>query len=135
MGQAMEISVIICAHDPGPRYLRRVLEALRAQTLPMEDWELLLVDTRPRSPLAAVWDLSWHPRARHVQEGELGIAAARRAGLRSAAADLIVFVDDDNVLAPDYLETGLAHQARQAGARRLGLGRHRPEFEMQPLPR
>jgi hypothetical protein len=37
-------SVVICTHNSRLIYLRRVLEALRSQTLPLEQWELLLID-------------------------------------------------------------------------------------------
>ena len=40
----ISISAIICTHNPRPDYLRRVLDALKAQTLPKEQWELLLID-------------------------------------------------------------------------------------------
>jgi hypothetical protein len=48
--------------------LRRVLDALKAQTLPKEQWELLLIDNASKEPLAESWDLSWHPHARHIRE-------------------------------------------------------------------
>ena len=74
----MQISVIVCTHNPRPHYLTRVLEALRDQTLPIEQWELLIIDNASHQPLTETsWDLSWHPRARIVREEELGIAAAR----------------------------------------------------------
>ena len=92
------ISVIICSHNPRPEYLRRTLEALKAQTLPTKDWELLLVDNASKEPLAGRFDLSWHPNARHVRENELGLTTARLRGIREAHSDLLVFVDDDNVL-------------------------------------
>ena len=62
------ISVIICTHNPRPDYLRRVLDALKAQTLPKERWELLLIDNASNEPLSGEWDLSWHPHARHIRE-------------------------------------------------------------------
>lgn len=102
-----EISVILCAHNPRPDYLRRTLEALRAQTLARERWEFLLVDNRSEPPLSATYDLSWHPGARHLREEELGLTPARLHGIRAAAGELLVFVDDDNILAPAYLETAL----------------------------
>src|SRR5216684_3043522 len=37
------VSVIVCTHNPRSDYLRRVLDALQAQTVPMENWELLIV--------------------------------------------------------------------------------------------
>ena len=34
-----------------------------------------------------------------------GLTYARLRGIKEASGDLLVFVDDDNVLDPDYLET------------------------------
>lgn len=98
------LSVIICAHNPRAEYLRQTLAALEAQTLPREQWELLLVDNASREPLAARWDLKWHPQARHIREDELGLTPARLRGIREAIGEVFVFVDDDNLLAPDYLQ-------------------------------
>jgi len=128
-------SVIICTHNPRPHYLRRVLEALRAQTLPLDQWELLLIDNASEEPLTAVnWDLSWHARARHVREEELGLAPARLRGIREAAADMLVFVDDDNLLAPDYLEEALRIMREWPMLGAWGSGVTTPEFEAQPAP-
>jgi glycosyltransferase involved in cell wall biosynthesis len=102
-----DISVIICTHNPRLDYLLRVLDALKAQTLPLAQWELLLVDNSSKEPLASVWDLSWHPRARHIREEELGLTPARLRGIKESASELLAFVDDDNVLAQDYLSNAL----------------------------
>jgi glycosyltransferase involved in cell wall biosynthesis len=126
-----QLSVIICTHNPRRDYLRRVLEALRAQTLPVEQWELIIVDDASERPLAGEWDLSWHPAARHVREEELGIAVARQRGIREASADLLLFVDDDNVLDPNYLveAIGIGGEWPQLG---VWGGSIVPEFEMEP---
>jgi hypothetical protein len=84
-----------------------VLEYLRRQTLPQDDWELLVIDNRSDPPLASGPHLSWHPHARLVREEKLGLTWARVRGMAEAAGELIVFVDDDNLLAPDYLERAL----------------------------
>jgi GT2 family glycosyltransferase len=99
------ISVVICTHNPREDYLERVLGALCAQTLPKERWELLLIDNASREALAGKVNLSWHTKARHVPEDELGLNAARRRGISEASGSIIVFVDDDNLLAPNYLES------------------------------
>ncbi|WP_404790624.1 glycosyltransferase [Altericista sp. CCNU0014] len=101
------ISVIICSHNPTPAYLHRVLDALKSQTLPMEQWELLLVDNASQESLAEIVDLSWHPHARHIFEAELGLVNARLRGLKEHQGKLCVFVDDDNVLDSDYLQIAL----------------------------
>ena len=116
-----QATVVICTHNPRPHYLSRVLYALRAQTLPPEEWELLLIDNASNNPLTAgKYDLSWHPCARHVREEELGLAWARLRGMHEAAANLLVFVDDDNVLDVNYLREAIRNRARVADAGRLG---------------
>lgn len=114
----MQLSVIIPAHNPRPEFLRETLAALAAQTLPKSDWELLLVDNASEEPLAARFDLAWHPQGRHLREDDLGLTPARLCGIRQSRGDVLVFVDDDNVLAPDYLHQArdLALSAPQIGA-------------------
>ncbi len=102
-----EISAIICTHNPQPAYLRRVLDALKDQSLPKQQWELLLIDNASNEPLASTWDLSWHPLARHIREDELGLTPARLRGIKESKAALLVFVDDDNVLQSDFLANTL----------------------------
>ena len=127
----MELSVVICAHNPRPNYFYRVLEALRNQTLNMDKWELLVVDNASREPLEASWDLSWHPHARHIREDQLGTAAARQRGIREFKTDLLVFVDDDNVLASDYLSQALKIKNEWPLLGVWGSGCIQPEFEAE----
>jgi glycosyltransferase involved in cell wall biosynthesis len=98
------ISVIICTHNPRSDYLERVLGALRDQTLCSDDWEFLLIDNASATNLADKYDLSWHPNSRHIRENTLGLTPARLRGIAESQGDLLVFVDDDNILDPDYLE-------------------------------
>ena len=127
----IHLSVIICAHNPRLNYLRRVLDALRAQTLPLEQWELLLVDNASREPLASRVDLSWHPLASHIHESALGLTPARLRGMSAARAPVLVFVDDDNVLQREYLTRArsIADETPNLGA---WGGNIRPEFESPP---
>lgn len=100
----VKVSVLLCTHNPKDAYLGRTLEALKKQTLPVGEWELLLIDNSSKEPLAARYDLSWHPNGRHLLEKELGLTPARLCGIMNASSGLLVFVDDDNVLIPTYLE-------------------------------
>lgn len=152
------ISVVIPTHNPRSDYLRRVLAALRAQTLPRDRWELIVVDNGSRQALGASvrhtadgmrpegggvsrtknfehntteLELGWHPNARIVREEVLGLTHARVRGFTEAIGDLIVMVDDDNVLDHDYLEVAVeAAEARPA----LGAfgGKALPVFEVEP---
>jgi glycosyltransferase involved in cell wall biosynthesis len=125
------LSVIICAYNPRPDYLRRVLDALKAQILPPQQWELLLIDNASKEPLALTWDLSWHPNARHIREDEIGLTAARLRGIEKSAGELLVFVDDDNVLAHDYLSNALSLSVSHNCVGAFG-GNIVGEFETKP---
>ena len=107
---------------------------LCAQTLPKEEWELLLIDNASETPLADTWGLSWHPRARHIREDELGLTPARLRGIRESCGDLLVYVDDDNVLAPDYLQTARTLLMEHPHLGVIGAGILEPEFAVQPPP-
>jgi glycosyltransferase involved in cell wall biosynthesis len=101
------VSVIICTYNPRLAYFEQCLQALRSQTLSTDWWELILVDNCSDNPLLGRIDLSWHLSARIVREEKLGLTPARLRGIREASAKLLVFVDDDNILDPDYLDKAL----------------------------
>jgi glycosyltransferase involved in cell wall biosynthesis len=127
-----DASVIICTHNPRKQYLDRALASLRLQTLPTDRWELILIDNASKIPVAGMCDLLWHPNGRHVLEQKLGLSSARHRGIQESTGQLIVFVDDDNVLAPDYLEQSLRieRDCRFLGA--WGSGSITLECEVEP---
>ena len=125
----MNLSVIICTYNPHAGRLARTLEGLAAQTLPYSQWECILVDnasspalTTPDVPLVNI---------RCIRELRPGLNSARRCGLRAATGELCVFVDDDNVLAPDYLENAIRLTEANPKVGAYG-GRSIPEFETPP---
>lgn len=129
----MTLSVIICTFNPRREYLERTLGALRAQTMPASEWELIVVDNNSQPPLASWLDLSAFPGARLIQESAQGFTPALIRALPEVRSPLCVLVHDDNVLAPDYL----AHACRidrewpQLGA---WGGHYEAEYEEQPAP-
>lgn len=127
----MKISVIICTHNPNLAYLERALGALKRQALDIKQWELILIDNKSDRPLAEMVDLSWHSGARVVREENLGLTQARLRGIRESRGDLLVFVDDDNVLREDFLESAIRIEENWPC---LGAwsGRVVPEYEAQP---
>jgi glycosyltransferase involved in cell wall biosynthesis len=128
----MKLTLALCSHNPRADYLRRTLESLRAQTVPKQDWELLLIDNASRSPLAETWDISWHPNGRHVVEQKLGLAAARERGMKEAKTSLLVFLDDDTPLNESYLERALEIERNWPALGVWGSGSVIPEYELEP---
>lgn len=124
------LAVIVCTHNPRLDYLDRTLAGLAAQSLDKDQWELVLVDnaSQPGVLPPAVPGL---PAARLLREEELGLIKARLCGIRKSDADLLVFVDDDNVLAADYLDNALriAEEFPMLG---VWGGQCLPEFEVPP---
>ncbi len=124
------LSVIIPTHNPDPGRLTRALDALRAQSLPSESWELLIVDNVSTPALSV--DLPFS--ALHfsiVRATPMGLTIARRTGILASRGDYLVFVDDDNVLAPDYLARVLAHFEANPQLGAIG-GKSLPDFEHSP---
>lgn len=130
----MSLSVIICAHDPRAEYLTRTLTALSKQTLPMEEWELLLIDNASREPLADRFDISWHPRSRHIHESRLGLTAARMRGISESVGELLVCVDDDIELCIDYLADAARIARSHPFLGVFGAACIEAEFEVEPEP-
>jgi hypothetical protein len=129
-----DLSVIICTHNPRPQYLQRTLSALQRQTLPFGSWELIVIDNASTPELEGTYDLSWHPNSRMIREPQLGLTPARLRGISESGADLLLFVDDDNVLDPDYLASTIRLMTENPHLAVIGAGILDPEFEVQPKP-
>ncbi|HVW19734.1 MAG TPA: glycosyltransferase [Opitutaceae bacterium] len=123
-----DLTVVVPTHNPDPSRLRRTLTGLAAQTLAANRWELLLVDNASSPPVRPE---PGFPPLRLVREEALGLTAARRRGFAEARGAAIVLVDDDNVLAPDYLAQVLRLFAEHPEVGALG-GKSLPEFERPP---
>jgi hypothetical protein len=127
-------SVILCTHNPRPSYLDRTLHALKHQTLTSDTWELVVVDNCSDIPISEQLDGDWHLKAKIVREETLGLTPARLRGIGEARSDLFVFVDDDNVLDPDYLQVTLRTAAERpwlgawSGQCRAGFDEIPPEW-------
>lgn len=99
----ISVAIILPTHNRAgllPRAVRSVLE----QSDP--DFELIVVDDGSRDETPAVLAaLAGNPSVRIlVNERAVGVSAARNRAIRSTACDWIVFLDDDDELAPTYLE-------------------------------
>ncbi len=104
----LAVSVVIPTHNPDPGRLARTLEGLKAQTLPGRQFEVVLVNNASaRFPDEAFFAGSRTERFSIYEERCLGLTAARLAGFGASRGALVVLVDDDNVLASNYLAVAL----------------------------
>lgn len=93
-----------------------------------------MIDNASIERLADKWDLSWHPNARHVREDQPGLTPARLRAITESKGDLLIFVDDDNVLVPGFLENAKTVAANYPYLGVFGAGVLEPEFEVMPPP-
>lgn len=127
----VKISVIIPTRNPDPVSLGRVVDALAIQTLPPSHWEVVLVDNGSTAPVLMDRLPIIPAPARRIAEPRPGLSRARLAGISGARGRLLVFVDDDVLLAADYLETAWSIFARNPALGTAG-GRILPEFSASP---
>lgn len=103
MSGLLSITVIIPTYNPNTTFLNQVLDALKNQTLDKSIWELIIIDNNSNNEVLNSLDLSWHHNSNIIKETRQGLTYSRIKGFEQAAGDIIVMIDDDNVIAADYL--------------------------------
>ena len=105
---APAISIVMPLYNKAGQVLETIA-SVRAQTL--SGWELVVVDdgSTDGGP-ALVRDLQ-DARIRVVSQANAGISAARNRGIALARADLVAFLDADDLWLPQFLAAILALQA------------------------
>ena len=100
----MKVSIIIPVYN-AEAYLRRCLDSVSAQSF--EQWEALCVDDGSKDASASILEEyeSADPRFSVIRQVNAGASAARNSGLRKAKGDYIFFLDSDDELEPNCLET------------------------------
>ncbi len=101
------VSAVICAYNAASR-LPATLSYLAAQEgIAPSEWEILLIDNASSDDTRGVFgsfaERYPHLHWRVVSEARPGTAFARQRGVREAQGELVLFVDDDNWLASDYV--------------------------------
>ena len=104
------VSIIIPVGPGHAHHLVDALDSVMAQTYPF--WEAVVVNDSGE-PL----DLKFAPWARLVQYNNQSIAGARNAGIEAAKADLLLFLDVDDLLWPTAVEEMLKEYVSHDGAK------------------
>lgn len=115
METAETVSVVIPAYNCA-RYLPETIESALSQTLP--PLEVIVIDDGSTDDTAEVL-ARYEGRISYIRQRNMGISAARNAGIRVARGTLIAFLDADDIWFPSILEqqrealsrtgAGLAH--------------------------
>src|SRR5262245_4502278 len=107
MGDVDLVSVVIPAHNAAAT-IGETLLSVRSQTHRM--LEILVIDDGSTDGTADIArdHAALDSRIRLVRQKNGGVAAARNRGIEEAAADLVAFVDADDLWAPDKIEKQIA---------------------------
>lgn len=101
----MTFSVIIPSYN-GAFVLRKSLATWTSQTLPKDEYEVLVVDNNSQEDIHAVVDEvigAESKNVRYLQEFTHGATAARHKGAREAQGKYLVFADNDGLYNPECL--------------------------------
>lgn len=102
------LSVIICTYNRD-KYIYNVLKSLAENTLPNEAYEIVLVNNNCSDDTESECQRFCHDypgvHFHSVTETNQGLSYARNRGIKEAHGDLLVYVDDDALVNPEYLQT------------------------------
>ncbi len=104
----LRVSVIVPVYN-GVQTIARCLDALADQSLPPDQYEIIVVDdgsTDETAQIVRVWT-ERHPQVatRLIQRQNAGPAAARNQGAQGANADILLFTDADCAPTPGWCVT------------------------------
>ena len=94
------ITVVLPTYNR-PDCLRRAIDSVIAQRYPR--WELIVVDDGGSVDSESVAEEASDSRVRWTRISHGGAGAARNAALEIASGEIIAYVDDDNLMDPDWL--------------------------------
>ena len=107
------VSIVVCCHNSA-RLLPKTLAHLAAQEFspPQPPSEVIVVDNASTDRTAELARESWPDDCvtplRVVHEPSLGLTFARLRGIAEAKYEIVCFVDDDNRVGADWINTVLA---------------------------
>ena len=108
------ISVIIPAYNVAP-LLERCYQSIQTQTY--KDFEVILIDdgSTDQTPEICEELAKNNANTRVVHQKNSGVSAARNKGIEIASGDYLCFIDSDDYVEPEYLQS-LYHAIESADA-------------------
>lgn len=126
---ALRASVVIPTYNR-PEELKNLLLSLDKQNIPPADFEVVVVDNGDSLETKRVAEsISLAPKLIYAMETVSGAARARNRGIQEAQAEIVIFVDDDMIVGPSFIEQHLhAHSRFHKDVCILGKIIHKPRW-------
>jgi glycosyltransferase involved in cell wall biosynthesis len=101
---SIQISAIICAlHHTA--YLDKAIQSLINQTLPKEQYEIIVVSSGSIDETKMIGESFNHlENFRCIHEPIKGLSQARNMGWQDARGEYVAYLDDDAIASPEWLE-------------------------------
>ncbi|MBS4767021.1 glycosyltransferase family 2 protein [Alistipes sp. kh20] len=103
----IKVSVIIPSYKP-QNYLWECLESIQIQTMPQDEFEVILILNGCREPYSKEIEsfISKYPAENltMLQTDIPGVSNARNIGIDNAKGEFLTFIDDDDYISPTYLQ-------------------------------
>jgi len=100
-----KFSIIICTYNR-EKLLPLALDSILTQTLDPGSFELILIDNNSSDSTPEIFSVfcskNKHINTAYFTESKQGLSHARNRGIAEARGDIITFMDDDALLAPDF---------------------------------
>lgn len=130
----LRASVVLATYDRREP-LARVLEALARQALPTKEWEVVVVDdgsVEPAAPVVARY--ADRLQISVLRQENAGVAVARQNGVTRARGKIVIFIDDDILVASDFVAQHLAAHDGDEPATRVVMGELLPDERIRAMP-
>jgi glycosyltransferase involved in cell wall biosynthesis len=132
----MKLTIQLCTYNRAA-LLARVLEACFDQTVPSDQYEIVLVNDGSQDETPAVIEHAQRIATcalTVVNQANAGLARARNAGIARARGERIAFIDDDVLPTPLFAAEHLRSDARHGDVVVRGAVINTESFDALPMP-
>ncbi len=117
----LKVSVVIPTKNRSA-LLAQTIERVESQTFPREQYEVIVIDNDSADDTRSVLEQKRRTfsNLKCGFQDKPGAGATRNAGLRMAAGELVVFIDDDVQAEPGLIQSHVEYQDKNPGASIIG---------------
>jgi len=99
----IQISAIICTLNRSA-YLKKAIQSLIDQTLPKEQYEIIVVDNGSTDNTKTIVEgFKYFKNLHYIYEPIIGLSQARNTGWQNAQGKYVTYLDDDAIACPEWL--------------------------------
>ena len=102
----IDFSIVVCTHNRAA-LLTDCVDSLLTQTINKSRFEIIIVDnnsTDDTETIAAELAKN-NNNIKYFKESVVGYSAPRNCGWKNASGNIVAYIDDDEIAAPDWLES------------------------------